>query len=99
MENRDLFEKYLIDILNIPSPTGYTYGMIEYLKEQFDNMNIDYKLSNKGILLATIQGINTDYGITFSSHIDTLGAIVKDIKENGRIAINQIGIYDALCRG
>ena len=93
MENRDLFEKYLIDILNIPSPTGYTYGMIEYLKEQLDNMNIDYKVSNKGILLATIQGINTDYGITFSSHIDTLGAIVKDIKENGRIAINQIGGY------
>ena len=43
-------------------------------------MNIDYKISNKGILLATIQGINRNKSITFSSHIDTLGAMVKEIK-------------------
>jgi len=56
-------------------------------------MNIDYKISNKGLLLVTIEGKDLNKSITFSSHIDTLGAIVKDIKENGRIAINQIGGY------
>lgn len=93
MYNTKLIEKYLIELLNIPSPTGYTKSIINYIKKELEDMNIDYKIGNKGILVATIEGLDKENQITFSAHIDTLGAMVKEIKSNGRIAISQIGGY------
>lgn len=93
MHNTKLIENYLIELLNIPSPTGYTKEIINYLKKELDDMNIEYKLGNKGMLVATIEGIDKENEITFSTHIDTLGAMVKEIKSNGRLAVSQIGGY------
>ncbi|MGL5312251.1 MAG: M42 family metallopeptidase [Peptostreptococcaceae bacterium] len=93
MHDRNLIQKYLTDILTIPSPTGYTHKMLEYLKRELEEMGINYKVSNKGVLVATIEGLDKENDITFSSHIDTLGAIVKEIKSNGRLAVSQIGGY------
>ena len=93
MENNYFDLKILEEILNIPSPTGYTKNILNYLKKVLNNMNIDYKISNKGLLLVTIEGKDLNKSITFSSHIDTLGAVVANIKSNGHLSINQIGGY------
>jgi len=93
MHNVKIIEKYLEELLLIPSPTGYTNEISNYIKRELEEMNIDYKISNKGIIIATIQGKDLEKEITFSSHIDTLGAIVTEIKSNGRICISQIGGY------
>ena len=93
MENNYFNLKILEEILNIPSPTGYTKNILNYLKKVLNNMNIDYKISNKGLLLVTIEGKDLNKSITFSSHIDTLGAVVANIKSNGHLSINQIGGY------
>ena len=93
MHNMKIIEKYLEELLLIPSPTGYTNEISNYIKRELEEMNINYKISNKGIIVATIQGKNPEKETTFSSHIDTLGAIVKEIKSNGRICISQIGGY------
>ena len=83
----------LEEILNIPSPTGYTKDMLNYLQKELNDMNVEYKISNKGALLATIKGKDSNKSITFSAHIDTLGAIVSQVKSNSRLSINQIGGY------
>lgn len=93
MENNYFDLKILEEILNIPSPTGYTKNILNYLKKVLNNMNIDYKISNKGSLLVTIEGKDLNKSITFSSHIDTLGAVVANVKSNARLSINQIGGY------
>lgn len=93
MENNYFDLKILEEILNIPSPTGYTKYMLNYLQKTLNDMNIEYKISNKGALLATIKGKDSNKSITFSSHIDTLGALVSNIKSNSRLSINQIGGY------
>lgn len=93
MENNYFDLKILEEILNIPSPTGYTKNILNYLKKVLNNMNIDYKTSNKGSLLVTIEGKDLNKSITFSSHIDTLGAVVANVKSNARLSINQIGGY------
>ena len=87
----ELVKKYLTDILNIPSPSGYTHNIIEYIKKELDDKSIEYKMTNKGALVATIPGINNEYQKTLSCHIDTLGAMVKEVKCNGRLALTQIG--------
>ncbi|CEH35221.1 M42 family metallopeptidase [Romboutsia lituseburensis] len=93
MHNKNLIKKYLEELLNIPSPTGYTGNICEYIKSELKELKVDYKTSNKGIIVATIDGINQDEETTFSSHIDTLGAMVKEIKSNGRLSVSQIGGY------
>ncbi|RDY28891.1 M20/M25/M40 family metallo-hydrolase [Romboutsia weinsteinii] len=93
MDNTNLIKKYLIDILSIPSPTGYTGVVFKYITNELDKLGIEYKFGNKGALVATIQGSESDDGITFSAHVDTLGAMVKEVKGNGRVAIALIGGY------
>ena len=93
MENNYFDSKILEEILNIPSPTGYTKDMLNYLQKELNDMNVEYKISNKGALLANIKGKDSNKSITFSAHIDTLGAIVSQVKSNSRLSINQIGGY------
>lgn len=93
MENKYFNTNKLKEILNIPSPTGYTKDILEYIQRELTQMNIEYKVSNKGALLATIKGNDSSKCITFSAHMDTLGAIVSQIKCNTRLSINQIGGY------
>ena len=93
MENKDFNINRLEDILNIPSPTGYTKDILDYIKRELSKINIEYRVSNKGVLLATIKGNDSTKSITFSAHMDTLGAMVSQIKCNGRLSINQIGGY------
>ncbi|MGL4913191.1 MAG: M42 family metallopeptidase, partial [Romboutsia sp.] len=93
MHNNKLIQKYLEELLSIPSPTGYTKEVCNYIKKMLDGLDVNYKISNKGIIVGTIEGINKNEEITFSSHIDTLGAMIKEIKPNGRLSISQIGGY------
>ena len=51
MENNYFDSKILEEILNIPSPTGYTKDMLNYLQKELNDMNVEYKISNKGALL------------------------------------------------
>ncbi|OAA90209.1 M42 family metallopeptidase [Clostridium ljungdahlii] len=80
-------------ILSIPSPTGYTKSVMQYLKDELNKMNIPYKTTNKGALIVSFTGINDDYQRTFTSHVDTLGAMVKGIKENGTLSMVPVGGY------
>ena len=79
------------ELLEIPSPVGYTekakYRVIEELKKY----NIPYFFNKKGTLIATIEGENNLEGKMISAHIDTIGAMVKKIKSNGRLELIQLG--------
>ncbi|MEF9990509.1 MAG: M42 family metallopeptidase [Romboutsia sp.] len=93
MHNNNLLKKYIEEILNIPSPTGYTKDVCKYIAENLDKMGVKYKVGNKGSIVATIEGEDTLHATTFSAHVDTLGAMVKSIKSNGRLEVSQVGGY------
>jgi putative aminopeptidase FrvX len=89
--NKEKIGRYLKSILSIPSPTGYTENVMEYLKKELDSFNIPYKMTNKGALVVSLRGKDNSYQRTFSAHVDTLGAMVKAIKPNGTLALVPIG--------
>lgn len=93
MHNNELLKKYIKEVLSIPSPTGYTYDISQYIIKELEKLGVDYKVGNKGSIVATIKGLDDTHGITFSAHTDTLGAIVTQIKPNGRLSLAQIGGY------
>ncbi|WP_053955938.1 M42 family metallopeptidase [Inediibacterium massiliense] len=87
--------KYTIDVmkdvLSIHSPAGYTEEGINYLKDEFDKFGISTKMTNKKALIATIEGEDDENQKVIAAHIDTLGAIVREIKPNGRLKLLAIG--------
>ena len=89
---------YLLDflsgLLNTPSPTGLAEPAIAYTEKALAAFP-DLKLSRtrKGALLVTWPGQRQDACRALTAHADTLGAMVKEIKENGRLKMSQIGGY------
>ncbi len=67
----------------IPSPTGYTRKAAEHVMAVLKEMGYAPKLTRKGNVEVTLGG--TGRPLVLASHIDTLGAMVRSIKSNGRI--------------
>lgn len=82
---------YLKNILSIPSPTGYTNKIMDYIKTELDSLPVKYRVTNKGAVVISIKGKDDNYQRTFSAHVDTLGAMVKGIKSNGALSLVPIG--------
>lgn len=91
MYNTDELKYYLKNVLQIPSPTGFTNNICKYIEKELQKLNIPYIITNKGAIIATIKGDNDTYQKTLSAHVDTLGAMVKEIKSNGRVSLVPVG--------
>ena len=87
-------ENYVIDfatkILNIDSPTGYCKEVIEVVKKEVEQLGYRTGMNNKGNLFIYVDG-QSDYTIGMCAHVDTLGLMVRSIKENGDLAFTNIG--------
>jgi putative aminopeptidase FrvX len=83
---------FLVKLLNIPSPTGRTDDAIAFVEKELSTFK-QLKLSRtrKGALVAKWEGRKDDSPRALTAHVDTLGAMVKEIKSNGRLKITRIG--------
>ena len=88
---------YILDLteelLSIPSPVGYTHLGIARIAEELDKFGIRYEYTKKGAILAFVEGENREYRKMISAHIDTLGAVVRNVKANGRLELTNTGGY------
>ena len=89
-DGQEIF-RYIYDLVSIPSPTGYTEEAIRYTENFLNTYGIENKRTNKGALLATIKGQDDSKHRFLTAHVDTLGAMVKEIKPNGRLKLTMIG--------
>jgi putative aminopeptidase FrvX len=83
--------KTLVDLLNTPSPTGDTEYAISFVQQELEYLGIHTQLTTKGALIATIDGLKSDKPRALTAHVDTLGAIVAQVKSNGRLRLSPIG--------
>lgn len=82
---------YIKELVSIPSPSGYTEQVIKYAAEFMERRQVPYKITNKGALLASLKGEDDGKHRLLTAHVDTLGAMVKEIKSNGRLKLTMIG--------
>jgi putative aminopeptidase FrvX len=85
--------KMLLDLLATPSPTGFTEVATAFVEKQLQALKVPFSRTPKGALLWTLEGERAP-ARAVAAHIDTLGAMVKDIKKNGRLKLSMIGGYD-----
>jgi len=83
--------KFLIGLLNTASPTGDTDRATAYVKNSLGNLPLAMKDTPKGALVGTWEGERDDTPRALTAHVDTLGAMVMEIKSTGRLRISQIG--------
>lgn len=84
----------LLRLLNTPSPTGFTHAAVGLLEAELDALGVAHSRSKKGALTWEVAGQADAPHTTFSGHVDTLGAMVKEIKESGRLRLALLGGYD-----
>ena len=85
----------LFDLLSIPSPTGYTDPVVRHVCATLDELGIEYELTRRGAIRATLPGTSSSPDRAVVAHLDTLGALVKELKTNGRLAIVPVGTWSA----
>ncbi len=78
-------------LTEINSPSGNAEKAINFVKDIAEDLGYQTELTNKGALIITVDGDNQSQQRCIAAHVDTLGAMVKEIKENGRLAIDLIG--------
>lgn len=82
---------YIKQLTAIPSPTGYTTNVINYVNEKLLSLGYKPQITNKGALLLTLEGKDKENERFITAHIDTLGAMVKNIKSDGRLSFVLVG--------
>ena len=90
--NTTYLTQFLVDLLNIPSPTGFTEDAITFVEKEISAYpQLKLTRTRKGALVAAWEGASSDSPRALSAHVDTLGAMVKEIKGSGRLSITRIG--------
>ena len=91
----DYLKEQLKQLLSIPSPTGYTDTIVRHVCEELARLGVDYSVTRRGAILALYRGKQAEGARAVVAHLDTLGATVKRIKENGRLELVPIGHWSS----
>ncbi len=84
--------QFLVDLLNIPSPTGFSEAAMAFIEQSLQAFpQLSLSRTRKGALVARWEGLKSDAPRALTAHVDTLGAMVKEIKPNGRLKLSKIG--------
>ena len=82
---------YLQELTAIPSPTGFTREIADYLVKTIESFGYEVTRTAKGGVNVTVPGVITDKQRYVTAHVDTLGAIVRAVKADGRLKLDRIG--------
>ena len=85
----DFIAEQLKALTAIPSPSGYTKNATDYLIKLLQDMGYEPELSRKGNVFVTLGGEGEP--LVLAAHVDTLGAMVRSIKDNGRLRPTTLG--------
>ncbi len=90
--DQEYFVDFLVKLLNIPSPTGFAEPAIAFVEKELSQYKqLELSRTRKGALVVKWKVDNDLPPVALTAHVDTLGAVVKEIKPNGRLKLSRIG--------
>ena len=78
-------------LLAIDSPTGFTEKAAAWVQEAFSALGFAAKITTKGGILVDLGGEDAENALMLVAHTDTLGAMVAEVKGNGRLRVAALG--------
>jgi len=88
---QDTLEK----LLSIPSPSGMTDNIVRFVCGELEKLGIQYELTRRGAIRASIKGKQRKPRRALVVHLDTLGGMVQGLKKNGRLSVVPIGTWSS----
>lgn len=86
----DYLVTVLKDLIETPSPTGDTDWAVSLVQNELENLGVKCFRTAKGALVAHYPGLRDDRPRALTAHVDTLGAMVAEIKSNGRLRLTAL---------
>jgi peptidase M42 family hydrolase len=93
--DEEFLRQCLLEMLAIPSPTGFTDELVRYVCRKLDDIGVDYSLSRRGTIHATLPGRDSTRARAVANHLDTIGATVATIHDNGRLGLKPVGTWSS----
>lgn len=93
--DRDYMIDLLVRLLKMHSPTGRTDEIMRLLGEEVEALGLPARLTRRGVLHATLPGARADLKRVVVVHADTIGCMVRTIKDDGRLCVVPIGTWSA----
>jgi putative aminopeptidase FrvX len=84
----------LLRLLATPSPTGATEAAVGLVTGELDRLGVPWERTRKGDLRWRLAGSGRAPTRALAAHVDTLGAVVKEVKKEGRLRLSPVGGYD-----
>ena len=91
----DYLLEVLRELVEIPSPTGYTDRVVHHTCDLLERLSIPFELTRRGAIRATLKGRRSAPTRAIVGHLDTLGGMVKELKPNGRLRIVPVGTWSS----
>ncbi len=91
----EYLQKVLLEMLAIPSPTGFTDTIVRYVAERLEEIGIPFEMTRRGTIRGTLKGKQSSPDRAVSAHLDTIGAIVRTLQDNGRLGLAPVGCWSS----
>lgn len=88
-------QETLLALLNIPSPSGYSDQIVHFVGQELQRLGLEVNVTRRGAIRATLRGKGKLLDRAVTAHLDTLGAMVSRLKENGRLGLAPIGTWSS----
>jgi len=80
-----------VKLLAIDSPSGYTEKAAQWVADEFNALGCKAVITTKGGVLIDMGGEDENDALLLEAHSDTLGAMVAQVKGNGRLKCASLG--------
>jgi peptidase M42 family hydrolase len=85
----------LLALLQTPSPSGRTDAVMQVIGDIFDDFGVPFSLTRRGALTAELAGKSSTIDRAVVVHSDTIGCMVRRLKDNGRLELVPVGTFSA----
>lgn len=85
----------LLHLLRTPSPSGRTDAVMQLIGDLLTAVGVPFELTRRGSLVATLEGDSPSVDRALVVHADTIGCMVRALKDNGRLAVLPVGTFSA----
>ena len=89
----EYIKQQLKNLLSIPSPSGFTRKVADYIMDELKTLGYEPYMTQKGCVGVCLGGEGDP--ILLGAHVDTLGGMVAEIKGSGALRITNIGGLNA----
>ncbi len=89
--NKDYLLDTLKEIMAIDSPSGFCAHVVARIGEMARELGYEFETTRKGCGVITVPGHSAEHVTGLSAHVDTLGAMVRSVAEDGSLRFTRVG--------